>query len=178
MGETANRQYPYPGIDDAPAGPFSFEALADAVDADVAELVKNGKGVVARMEQSELAIQYGGTPVTSNYVTASLVAGRWYSARYRFNMISAGTSAVAVGVYLRKSATGITDTTGTELENAHTVYTAPTANQGITHAPEFVWKAAATETVNLKIILQRLSGVATFDIENRRLVIEDLGSHL
>lgn len=178
MATTTNRDYFYPGIDEAPAGPFAFEQLAVGVDADVHELFKGGRGAIAHVEQSELAIGYSGTPTTANLVAADLVAGHWYSARYRFNAISAGTSSFAVGVYLKKSAVAVTDATGTDVENGHTVYTAPTANQGISHAPEFIWQASATETVNLKAVLARLSGVATFDIESRRLVVVDLGTNL
>lgn len=35
MADTLNRDYPYPGGSEAPNGPYSFQALADAVDADV-----------------------------------------------------------------------------------------------------------------------------------------------
>lgn len=35
MADTPNRAYPYPGGTGAPNGPFAFQSLADAVDADV-----------------------------------------------------------------------------------------------------------------------------------------------
>ena len=35
MAETPNRGYPYPGVNDAPDGPFAFEQLATDIDTDV-----------------------------------------------------------------------------------------------------------------------------------------------
>jgi hypothetical protein len=38
MPTTPNRDYPYPGVNDAPDGPYAFEQLAAAVDLDVQDI--------------------------------------------------------------------------------------------------------------------------------------------
>jgi hypothetical protein len=56
MADTLNRDYPYPGGSEGPNGPYAFQALADAIDADVeaidVRLLANEQTIVTRFDRT------------------------------------------------------------------------------------------------------------------------------
>lgn len=117
-----------------------------------------------------------GTLVMVDYLPSiSLVSGRRYRVRYKFTSVSAGANE-ALGVNLVKSITSDVTSAGTSVEDTATLWTAPLVSSGSTHQIEFDWKAPTTETVNLKMTLQRAVGASTIDISVRRLTVTDEGA--
>jgi hypothetical protein len=60
MPETT-RGYPYPTIDDAPAGPFAIESLAEAINADVTSVVAD-VNELKTLKRSEWSFSSAGAP--------------------------------------------------------------------------------------------------------------------
>lgn len=114
------------------------------------------------------------------YLTESLivplVAGRKYRLNYKASSIAASGN-MAIGFMLKVS--GITDNTpggGTSIEEALTVYAAPTAFQGKYHMMDFHWTAPTSGNFKLKLssIRSTLSGYYYF--QNRRFTLYDEGN--
>lgn len=143
------------------------------------------KNVVQKMARGRLAWKsndsantgLNATLAISDYVTVSLISGRYYTATYRFNTVVPSTASVGIAFTLRKSATSDVGSGGTDVDDAITEWSAPFANSGRTHILQVRWKATATETVNIKFVTQRITGSGiTYDISLRRLSVEDAGN--
>lgn len=121
-----------------------------------------------------------GTPIMCDLGTVDQIAGRAYKASYTVDINSSGSAASSMAILfdLRKSATTDTTASGTSVASGFTNYTAPVAGGGRTVMAEWNWKATATERVNIKACLQRLTTNSGFDIAQRRLAILDEGKQL
>ena len=184
MATTPNRDYFYPGIDDAPAGPFALETLADAVDLDMhdaltqlADLALSPRGVLEVVSTSGTSGGLIDVDTVGDLANVALTAGRWYKAMYRFTSLPLSASEFAIAVALRKSATADTTagTSAQDVTSTAVVYTAGTGN-GKTHFLTFLWQADTTETVNIKAVLKRITGSGGYDISSRKLSIHDEGA--
>jgi hypothetical protein len=184
MATTANRDYFYPGVDDAPAGPFALESLAEAVDLDMndaltqlADLALSPRGVLEVVSTSGTSGGLIDVDTVGDLANVALTAGRWYRAMYRFTSLPLTASQFAVAVSLRKSATADTTagTSAQDVSGAAVVYTA-NSGSGKTHHVTFLWQAGTTETVNIKAVLKRLTGSGGYDISARKLSVHDEGA--
>jgi hypothetical protein len=186
MATTDNRDYFYPGVDDAADGPYALEQLAGAVDLDMhdaltqlADLALSPRGLVAVTTTAGTSPGLVGTDTVGDLAEVDLVEDRWYQVVYRFTSLPLTGSNLAIAVALRKSAT-TDDTAGTgadDIDQAAVVYTAPTGS-GKTQLAMFTFQAPTTETVNLKAVLKRIAGTGGYDISSRRLTITDVGARL
>lgn len=132
------------------------------------------KGQIAAVANAAAYTGIVGSGVVADYVQVDLVIGRRYRAVYKFTSITNATS-LALATNLIKSVTADVSASGTPVEDALTVWTAPTTNAGSTHIAMWTWVASATETVNLKGSLLRATGSVGIDVNNRRLVVIDEG---
>lgn len=106
----------------------------------------------------------------------SLVAGRRYRVNYKCSSIAASGS-MAIGMMLKVSST--TDKSpsgGTSIEEALTVYAAPTAFQGKFHMVDFHWTAPTTGTFLLKLSTIRSTLTGYYYFQNRRFTLYDEGN--
>lgn len=140
--------------------------------------IKKADALVARLSFNATSVGLSGSAVMANFVVVNLVANRWYRAKYIFNTVCSGGADVAISSAIRKSATSDETATGTDVDDARTIYTPPVANQLGTLDFEAVWKASASETVNIKAVLTRLTTAHLYDISLRRLTVEDMGANL
>lgn len=186
MATTPNRDYFYPTVDDAPAGPFALESLAEAVDLDMhdvlttlADLALSPRGVLAGGVTTTAGTSPGliDADTVGDLANVAVTAGRWYRAVYRFTSLPLTASDLAIAVSLRKSATAdaTAGTSAQDIAVPFVVRTASTGN-GKTHLAVFLWEAASTETVNIKAVLKRISGSGGYDISARKLSIHDEGA--
>lgn len=138
-------------------------------------LDKLAKGQVAQTVTSGTTSGITGTAVVADLVVANLVAGRRYTARYRYGCDCA-TANTPMALNLVKSATSDATTTGTAVEDGATLWTAATASSGFTITHHWSWVAPTTETVNLKVTLSKVFGANNINISGRKLLLIDEGA--
>lgn len=138
-------------------------------------LDKLAKGQVAQTVTSGTTSGITGTAVVADLVVANLVAGRRYTARYRYGCDCA-TANTPMALNLVKSATSDATTTGTAVEDGATLWTAATASSGFTVTHHWSWVAPTTETVNLKVTLSKVFGANNINISGRKLLLIDEGA--
>lgn len=138
---------------------------------------KQAKGLIGNNETDTASTGIVGTEVTADSVSVNLVSGNWYQVTYRVNTVSAGSANIAY--YLKcKRGSDPANTAGVEVDDAFTFYTAPVANQGKTDIAVFVFKAATTETINIKITTARVAGSSGYDISLRKLDVFNMGAQV
>lgn len=182
MATTPTQAIPYAGPNDAPDVPYWMQRMAERIaallDALGVTLGKAPKGLVGYTSNNATSIGLGGGSVVCDYVQVDLVKDRMYRATWRVNTVCQATANMAIAVAIKKSATSDVTNQGLDLDDAHTIYTAPVANQGCTSQVSMTWRATATERVNIKAIMARASGTATFDISARKLAFFDDGAQI
>lgn len=134
-------------------------------------------GLVARKSNLEVSIQLGGNWVPADILNVTLVKDRWYKVEYGLDTVCNAPN-IAVECEIRKSITTDTSSVGTIMDDSRAFYTAPVALQGNSSNNTYRFKAAATETVNIKACLKRASGVSTYDISKRKFSIYDEGAQI
>jgi hypothetical protein len=145
-------------------------------DTKIKDREKQSGGMLNNVDNTATSTGLSSTGVMCDLIPVSLIADRWYEATYRVKTLVPSAADIAVVVELRKSVTTDSSATGTAVSEAYTVWTSPIANTGSSHLVVVSWKAGATETVNIKAVMARATGSATYDISARHLNVKDLGA--
>ena len=136
-------------------------------------------GLIAESTNNTSSPGLSGSSIMCDNVTVNLVSGRWYRATYTVTTVSTSGVSDAIAYVFNKSVTtdgtigGTSVTDGTQ----RFFYTAPYAGNSATVTISTHWKASATETQYLKIILARSTGASLYAINSRVLTVEDLGAN-
>lgn len=156
-----------------------LDTLGITVAATTTAVGKASKGLVAVQKTSATSTGLFNSPSTTDAVNVSLVQDRWYRVTYRLNTISPSGVDIGFSMDLKKSPVNdLAPTTGTAPADGTVGYTSPTANQGKSALAIYTWQATATESIVLKMVLNRLAGSATYNIDSRLLTVEDLGAQV
>lgn len=177
MPSTVKYAISYPAGTTAPNVPVVMQTTAESVESALTALAteKAAKGLLAYNSNPAGSTGLAGTGIMCDLVQASLVINRLYRISYSVNTLSTGAANMAIAVALKKSVTTDATATGTDIDNAWTIYSAPVAGQGCTSLVEMIYRATATETVNIKAVMARATTTAGYDISSRKLAVYDMG---
>lgn len=185
MANEDTRGYPYPGPDDDPDVPYWMQRLAEELGVDVQSIAdrvganeKAARGILKRATNGAARSTSDANWIPCDIVAVPLVKDRWYEATIVINSLCMGAANVALAAAVRASPTTDVTAAGNEVEGSATLWTAPASGSGKFHQVSFIWKAASTETLNLKLVMCRAVGTGLVDLQNRRLTVRDLGANL
>lgn len=132
-------------------------------------------GEIAYTNTAATSVGLSSSAFMCDRVVVNLVQGRWYRAVYRVDEIVPTATNNGLAIAAVKSIVSDVSAAGTGLDTPYVVWTAPSSNSTATHVSLFTWRATATETVNIKATMNRVSGSALFNISNRVLTVDDMG---
>lgn len=141
------------------------------------DAAKQSAGLTGQNKANVTNALNSGAVVMLDLVLVNLIVDHWYEVSYRFNSVSTNTN-LAMSLNVKKSAPAVVDNTGTDIDDGKVLATSAVASQGESHDATFEFKATATEQVNLKACLQRLTGAVDINISQRRLVVKNIGAQI
>jgi len=184
MANTTARQYPYPLPGGDPDVPYWLQQLAEKVDTDVVRLLareNDARGLIGRNANGNVNnVTTPGSWTMFDLVAVPLVAGRWYEIHYAWgdSTASAGVANQPYAVVPRVSASNDASSTGTDIDNSATFWTAVQGASGNQQSMRWTWKAPTTGTFNIKMNLQKVVSTNQVNIDTRRLTVSDIGANI
>lgn len=178
MANTPNRQYPYPGVNEAPDGPYAFQRLAEAIDLDVLAL-PYARGLQFNGKRTDSTSAFSGTTVVHNIPSFAFKAGRRYKITWDLSYLhSVAASYFYIYIATCQTTDGATSTAGLTILNGRTVHT---DGAGLTTCAMVtaIYTPAADATLQVKFLGARTAGTGTMTViggEPHLYQIEDLGA--
>jgi hypothetical protein len=134
MANTVNRIYPYPGVNDAPDGPYAVQRLAEAVDVDV-------KAQSDRLDKLPVRLQVGQDSIFIGAAVA--VQTQTITFPVAFATAPKVVASLVTATAGRASLLNIQVTASTTTGFTARLYTSDNANTGTSYTIAFNWIAAA-----------------------------------